>query len=57
MAVLVTEEVEEGSLSMGTTFCHQDQAKVESLEMLSTYCQQDSPKQSVVVVKIFANSP
>ena len=57
VAVLVTDKVEEGSLGMVTTFCHHDQAKVESSEALSTKCQWDSPKPSVVVVKIFANSP
>ena len=57
MAVLVTDGVEEGSLGMVTTFCHHDQAKVESSEVLSTLCQWVSPKPSIVVVKIFANSP
>ena len=46
-----------GSLDMVTTFCHHDQAKVESLEAISNLCQWDPPKPSVVVVKIFANSP
>ena len=57
MAVLVTNLVEEGSLGMVTTFCHHYQAKVEPSEVLSTLLQWDSPKLSIVVVKIFANSP
>ena len=57
MVVLVTDRVEEGSLGMVTTFCCHDQAKVESSEALSTLVQQDSPKLSVVVLKIFTNSP
>ena len=40
-----------------TTFCHHDQAKLEPSEVLSTLLQRDSPKPSIVVVKIFANSP
>ena len=56
-AVLITNGVEEGSLGMMTTFCCHDQAKVESLEVLSTLHQQDSPEPSMVVVRIFANSP
>ena len=39
MAVLVTGGVEEGSLSMVTTFCHHDQAKVEPSEVLSILIQ------------------
>ena len=39
MAVLVTNGVEEGSLGMGTTFCHHDQVKVEPLELLPTLLQ------------------
>ena len=57
MAVLVTDGVEEGSLGMVTTFCCHNQAKVEPSEVLSTLLQQDSPKLSIVVMKIFANSP
>ena len=57
VAVLVMDREEEESLGMVTTFCHHDQAKVESLEVLSTLLQQDCPKLSIVVVKIFANSP
>ena len=56
MVGLITNRVEGGSLSMVTTFCHHDQANVKSLEVLSILSQQDSPKPSVVVVKIFANS-
>ena len=52
IAGLITDRVEEG-----TTFCHHDKAKVESSEALSILCQQDSHKLSIVVVKIFANSP
>ena len=44
MVVLITDEVEEGSLGMMTTFCHHDQAKVESLEVPSILCQQYSPQ-------------
>ena len=57
MAVLIANGVEEGSLGMVTTFCHHDQAKVESSAVLSTLHQWDSPKPSIVVVKIFVNSP
>ena len=57
VAVLIINRVEEGSLGMVTTFCHHAQAKVESSEALSTLHQWDSPKPSIVVVKIFANSP
>ena len=57
MAVLITNEVEEGSLGMLTTFCHHDQAKVESSEVLSTLHQWDSLRPSIVVVKIFTNFP
>ena len=57
MPVLITDGVEEGNLGMVTTFYHHDQANVESSEALSILCQWDSPKLSVVVVKIFANSP
>ena len=57
MAVLITNEVEEGSLGMVTTFCYYDQAKVESLEMLSILQHRNFSKLSVVVVKIFSNSP
>ena len=57
MAVLVADRVEEGSLGMVTTFCHHGQPKVEPSEALSTLLQWESPKPSVVVVKIFANSP
>ena len=57
MTVLITNGVEEGSLGMVTTFCHHDEAKVESSEVLSILHQSDSPKLSVVVVKIFTNSP
>ena len=57
LVVLITDRVEEGSLGMMTTFCDHDQAKVESLDVHSTLCQWDSPKPSMVVVRIFANSP
>ena len=57
MDILVTDGVEEGSLGMVTTLCHHNQAKVEPLEALSTLLQQDSAEVSVVVLKIFANSP
>ena len=57
MVVLRANGVEEGSLGMVTTFCCHDQAKVESSEVLSILHEQDSPELSVVVVKIFANSP
>ena len=57
VVVLNTDGVEEGSLGMVTTFCHHDQAKVEPSEALYTLHQWDSPKLSIVVVKIFANSP
>ena len=57
MAVLITNGVEEGSLGMMVTFCHYAQAKVGSLEVISTLCQWESPKQSMVVVRIFTNSP
>ena len=57
MAILITDVMEEGSLDMVTTFCHHDKSKVESSEVLSTLHQWDSPKQSIVVVNIFANSP
>ena len=59
MVVLVTNRVEEGSLSMVTTFCcTHDQAKVEPSEELSilTPCG-TLPELNLVVVKIFANSP
>ena len=57
MAILMTNRVKEGNLGMVTTFCHHDQAKVEPSEVLSTLHQQDSPELSVMVVRIFANSP
>ena len=57
MVVLVTNRVEEGGLGMVTTFCHHDQAKVEPSEVLSTIHQCNSPEPSIVVVKIFTNSP
>ena len=57
LVVLVTDELEEENLGMVTTFCHHDQAKVEPSEVLSTLLQQDCPRLSVVVVKIFTNSP
>ena len=57
MAVLIIDRVEEGSLGMVTTFCHHYMAKVELSEELSILCQLDSPELSIVVVKIFANSP
>ena len=44
MAVLKTNRVEEGGLGMVTTFCCQDQAKVESSEVLSSLHQWDSPE-------------
>ena len=56
-AVLITNGVEEGSLGMVTTFCCHDQVKVEPSGVLSTLHQWDSPKLSIVVVKIFDNSP
>ena len=56
MGVLVTDEVEEGSGGMLTTFCHHDQVKVEPLEVLSTLVQWNAPELSIVVVKIFTNS-
>ena len=57
MVVLITDGVEKGSLGMMTAFCCHDQAKVEPPEAFSTLHQLDSPKPSIVVVKIFANSP
>ena len=42
---------------MVTTFCCHDQAKAEPTEVFSALVQQESPKPSVVVVKIFTNSP
>ena len=57
VVVLITDGVEEGSLGMVTTFCCHDQARVESSEVLFTLWQQDSPKPSVVLAKMFANSP
>ena len=57
MAALVTNRVEEGNLAMVTTFCCHDQAKVGPSEALSTLLQWDSPKPSIVVDKIFTNSP
>ena len=41
MVVLITDVVEGGSLGIVTTFCHYDEAKVESSEVLSILCQQD----------------
>ena len=43
MAVLVTDGVKEGSLGMVTTFCHHNQAKVETSEVLSNLLKWDSP--------------
>ena len=57
MAVLVTDGVGEGCLSMETTFCYHDQVKVEVSEALSTLHQHVSPEPSVVVVRMFTNSP
>ena len=57
MAVLVTDSVEERSLGMVTTYCHHDQTKVDPSEVLSTLNLWDFPELSIVVVKIFANSP
>ena len=57
MAMLITNGVEEGSLGMVNTFHHHDQAKMESSEALSSLYQQDFPELSIVVVKIFTNSP
>ena len=57
MAVLVTDRAEEESLDMVTTFCHYDQTKVEPSVALSILLQCDSPEPSIVVVKIFTNSP
>ena len=57
IVVLVTYRVEEGSLGMETTFFCHNQVKVEPSEVLPTLLQWDSHKLSVVVVKIFANSP
>ena len=57
MAVLVIDGVEQRSLGMVTTFCHHDHVKVEPLEVFSTLVQWDSPELSIVVMKIFTNSP
>ena len=51
------QEWKKEAWDMMTTFCCHDQAKVESLEVLTTLHQWDSPKLSVVVVRIFTNSP
>ena len=57
MAVLVTDRVKEGSQGMVTTCYHHDQSEEEPSEGLSTLVQQVSPELSIVVVKIFVNSP
>ena len=39
VVVSITHGMEDESQGMMTTFCHHDQAKVESSEVLSTLCQ------------------
>ena len=57
LAILVTGGIGEGKLEIITTFCRNDQVKVEPLDMLSALVQWDLPKPGVVVVKVFTKSP
>ena len=57
MVILITDRVGERNLGMLTTFCHHDQAKVEVSEILPALYQHDSLEPSVVVVRMFTNSP
>ena len=52
MVVLITDNMEEGSLGMMTTLSHHDQAKVESSEVLSNLHLRDSPELNMMVVRI-----
>ena len=55
MVILVTDGVGEGNLGMVTTFCLNDQAKVEASKALSALCQCDLLEPSVVVVRRYTN--
>ena len=57
MAILITDGVGEGILGMVTTFCCNDQVKMEASDALSALCQCDSLKPSVVVVGRYTNTP
>ena len=48
VVILVMDEVGEGNLGMVTTFCHQNQTKVETSEALSALHQCNSLEPSVV---------
>ena len=57
MAILITDGVGKGSLGMVTVFYHSDQEKVEPSIILSTLVQWDTHELTMVVTKIFTNSP
>ena len=56
MAILVSNGVGEGSLSMLTVLCQSDQPKVEPSVVLLTLFQWDSHQLAIEVMKIFTNS-
>ena len=57
MAILLTGGIGEGNLGMETTFCHQDQVKIEASDALSALHQCNSPDPCVVVVRRYTNTP
>ena len=57
MAILITDRVGERNLGMVTSFCHHDQAKMETYVALPTLHQCDSPEPGMVVVRRYINTP
>ena len=57
MAILLTDGVIKGDLGMMTTFCSQNQVKMEALGVLDALHQCDSPEPSVFVVRRYTNTP
>ena len=57
MAIFITDRVGKGDLGMVTTFCSNNQVKMEASEVLDTLHQHDSPEPSVSVVRRYTNTP
>ena len=57
VVILITAGVGEGNLGIVTTFCCDNQAKMEAFDALSTLHQCNSPEPSMVVVRRYTNAP
>ena len=55
--ILITDRVEESDLGMVMVFCHPDQVRIEACDAPSILCQCDSSEPTVVVIRIYSNTP